>query len=83
MLIQNAIQVITVGFTFLEDMEPELPYLWFFFLCVSLIDEINSKGFCKGFLGIDEKNLCVVLGFSVLTASVHDIQFTIMHIPLW
>lgn len=75
MLIQNAIQVITVGFDIPRGYEPELPYLWFFFLCVSLIDEINSSVSVKISRCIDEKS--VVLGFSVLTASVHDIQFTI------
>ena len=42
---------------------------------MSLIDEINSSCSVKISRYIDEKS--VVLGFSVLTASVHDIQFTI------
>ena len=74
-LILNAIQVITVGFDIPRGYGPELPYLWFFFLFVSLIDEINSSCSVKISRCIDEKS--VVLIFSVLTASVHDTQFTI------
>lgn len=71
----NAIQAITVGCDVPRGYGPELPYLWFFFLFVSLIDEINSSCSVKISRCIDEKS--VVLIFSVLTASVHDIQFTI------
>ena len=57
MLIQNSIQVITMGFEIPIGYGPELSYLRLFLLFMSVIGEINSSSSLKISWYVDRKSV--------------------------